>query len=99
MMNLFATIIRNFAINTKSCILGEAGFKMNDYLTYFETESSNAQFLCHFDFPFFQFWIILSPCNSFKDAHRGKAQLHKTPVLTKSTNMSIWVVSTQINSF
>ena len=26
----------------------------------------HAQFLCHFTFPFFKFWIIPSPCNSFK---------------------------------
>ena len=39
---------------------------MNDYLTYFEAKSSNAQFLCHFAFPLFKFWIIPSPCNLFK---------------------------------
>ena len=27
-----------------------------------------------------------------KDAHREKAPSNKTPVLTKSTNMAIWVV-------
>ena len=39
-MKLFATVIGSFTIVAKSCILGEAGFKMNDYLTYFETEIS-----------------------------------------------------------
>ena len=29
-----------------------------------------------------------------KDTHRGKAPLCKTPALTKSTNMGIWVVGT-----
>ena len=33
----------------------ESRFKMNDYLTYFEAESSKAPFLCHFAFPFFKF--------------------------------------------
>ena len=37
------------------------------YWTYFEAESSNAQFSCHFAFPFFKFLIIPSPyCDSFK---------------------------------
>ena len=41
------------------------------YLTYFEAESSNAQFLFHFAFLFFKFWIILSPsCNSFKCTYK-----------------------------
>ena len=29
-----------------------------------------------------------------KDTHREKAPLNKTPALTKSTNMGIWVVGT-----
>ena len=33
--------------------------------------------------------VILS---SFKDTHREKAPSNKTPALTKSTNMAIWVV-------
>ena len=31
---------------------------MIDYLTYLQADSSNAQFLCHFAFPFLKFWII-----------------------------------------
>ena len=76
MAKLFTTKVSSFTIVTKSYILNEAGFKMNDYLTYFEhshkkrkesfrflllcfeAESFNAQFLCHFAFPFFKFWII-----------------------------------------
>ena len=66
-MKLFATKFSGFIICTKSCILGEARFKMNDYLTYCEAENSNAKFLCYFTFPFFTFWIISSPsCNLFK---------------------------------
>ena len=64
-MKLFATKVRSFIIVTKSCILGEAGFKMNDYLTYFEAESFNAQLFCHFAFPFFKFWKIQSRSGSF----------------------------------
>ena len=30
----------------------------------------------------------------FKDTHREKAPSNKTPALTKSTNMGIWVVGT-----
>ena len=41
MMKLFTTKISSFTIVTKNCILGDAGFKMNNYLTYFEAESSN----------------------------------------------------------
>ena len=67
MMKVFATKVGNVTIVTKSCILAEAGFKMNNYLTWFEAESSNAQYLCHFAFPFFKFWVIVSSsCNSFK---------------------------------
>ena len=66
MIKLFATKVSNFTIVTKSCILGKAGFKMKDFLTYFEAKSSNAQSLCHFAFPLFKFWIIPSPCNLFK---------------------------------
>ena len=67
MIKLFAIKVSNFTIVTKSCILGKAGVKMNDYLTYFEAKSSNAQFLCRFAFPLFKFWIIPSPsCNLFK---------------------------------
>ena len=67
MMKLFGTKISSFTIVRKSCILGETGFKMNYYLTCLEAESSNAQFLYHFAFPFFKFWIIPSlSCNSFK---------------------------------
>ena len=29
-----------------------------------------------------------------KDTHREKAPLNETPALTKSTNMSLWVVGT-----
>ena len=57
MVKLFATKVGSLIIVTKSCILGEAAFKMNNYLTYFEAESSNAQFLCNFAFPFFKFCI------------------------------------------
>ena len=64
-MKLFATKVRSFIIVTKSCILGEVGFKMNDYLTYFEAESFNAQLFSHFPFPFFKFWKIQSRSDSF----------------------------------
>ena len=30
----------------------------------------------------------------FKDTHREKAPSNKTPALTKSTNMGIWLVGT-----
>ena len=30
----------------------------------------------------------------FKDTHKEKAPSNKTPALTKSTNMGIWVVGT-----
>ena len=30
----------------------------------------------------------------FKDTHREKTSLNKTPVLTKSMNMDIWIVGT-----
>ena len=67
MVKLFATKVGSLIIVTKSCILGEAAFKMNNYLTCFEAESSNAQFLCNFAFPFFKFCIIPSPSyNLFK---------------------------------
>ena len=52
---------------------------MNDYLQYFQTETSNAQFLYHFAFPFFKFWIILWPCcNSFFSVQgfRKETELH-----------------------
>ena len=63
----FSTKISSFTIITRSCILGDKVLKMNDYLTYFGAEISNVQFLCHFAFSFFKFWIIPSPsCNSFK---------------------------------
>ena len=55
MMKLFAPKYSSLTIFTMSCILGKAGFKMDDCLDYFEAESSNAQFLCHFAFPFFKF--------------------------------------------
>ena len=32
--------------------------------------------------------------NGFKNTHKGKAPSNKTPALTKSTNISIWVVGT-----
>ena len=32
--------------------------------------------------------------NGFKNTHRGKVLSNKTPALTKSTNISIWVVDT-----
>ena len=68
-MNPFATKVSSFSIVIKSCILSEIGFKMNYYLTYFDAESSNAQFLCYFAFPFFKFSIIPLPsCNLFKCA-------------------------------
>ena len=40
-------------------------------------------------------------CNkiSFQDTHREKATLDKTPAITKSTNMSIWVVGTSNQLF
>ena len=31
---------------------------------------------------------------NFKDTHREKAPSYKTPALTKSTNMYIWVIAT-----
>ena len=34
MTKLFAIKVRDSTTVTKSCILDEAGFKMNDYLTY-----------------------------------------------------------------
>ena len=84
MMKLFATKVSGSTIVTKSYILGKAGFKMNYYLIYSEAESSNAQFLCHFAFPFFKFWIIPSPsCNSFKCTRRfkQKTELHFFKIL------------------
>ena len=66
-MKRFTTKFSIFTICRKICILGEAGLKMNDYLTYFEAEISDAQFSCHFAFSFFRFWITPSPSyNSFK---------------------------------
>ena len=35
----------------------------------------------------------------FKDTHREKAASNKTPALTKSTNMGIWVVGTSNQPF
>ena len=35
----------------------------------------------------------------FKDAYREKAPSNKTPVLTKSTNMGIWVIGTSNQPF
>ena len=61
MMKVFTTKVSSFAIVKKSCVLSEAGFQMNDYLTNFEAESSNPQFLCNFTFLFFKYWIILTP--------------------------------------
>ena len=40
---------------------------------------------------------MLSPCvlgSQVKDTHREKALSNKTPALTKSANMGIWVVGT-----
>ena len=34
------------------------------------------------------------PAIVFKDTHRKKAPSNKTPALTKSTNIDIWVVGT-----
>ena len=56
-MSLFATKVSSFTIVAKNCILSEAGFKLNDDLTYFEAKSSNVQFLYNFAFPFFKFLI------------------------------------------
>ena len=47
-MELFLTKVSSCTIVTKSCILGKAGFKMNDYLTYIEAEVSNTQFFLPF---------------------------------------------------
>ena len=41
--------------------------------------------------------LIASEFN-FKDTHREKAPLNKTPAHTKSTNMGIWFVGTTNNS-
>ena len=35
----------------------------------------------------------------FKDTHREKVPSNKTPALTKSTNMGIWVVGTSNQVF
>ena len=35
----------------------------------------------------------------FKDTHREKALSNKTPVLTNSTNMGIWVIGTSNQPF
>ena len=37
---------------------------------------------------------MLFKSRSFKDAHRAKAHSKKTPALTKSMNMDIWVIGT-----
>ena len=47
---------------------------MNDYLTYFE---ANAQFLCHFAFPLFKFWIIRVSVQGFKQ----ETELHFFEIL------------------
>ena len=39
------------------------------------------------------------PSVQFKDTHREKAQSNKTPALTKSTSMGIWVVGTSNQLF
>ena len=47
-MKLFARKVSSFTIVRRSCILGDAGFKISDYLTYLETEKSNTKILCRF---------------------------------------------------
>ena len=58
LMKLPTTKVSSFT--SKSFILVEAGFKYFYSLTYFEVESPNAQFLCHFTFSFLKFRIIPS---------------------------------------
>ena len=38
-------------------------------------------------------------CETLKNTHRGKAPLNKTPALTKSMSMDIWVVCTSNKLF
>ena len=52
-------------------------------------------------------WFLSCPCIShkdkitshLKDTHREKARSNKTPALTESTNMDIWVVGTSNQIF
>ena len=43
--------------------------------------------------------IFLGDFYFLKDTHREKAPSNKTPALTKSTNMGIWVVGTSNQLF